>query len=981
MAEIIDPELLKEYVATANNPKYNSNWDIINGKFPEFKSVDKDLLKEYVATANNPKYNSDWNVINSKFPEFQSDLKKKEPASSAVPNLLKPLPQSGEQPKAGFPTSPSEAMKASTQLESTGKQKQKTNLDYLKDINNTYKERIATSQERVNAKRELMQLQPQIEGAYSQLQQLQNVYQDPNVPIDQKKQAFNSYNTLLTQIEPIRSRYDELSSKYNDLVKQDKQQVAKLKDLDNQRKLHLKGEFSISKDFIEKTGRGFIDAAAGVAGIFNTLGLSGDPENPEIRSEVKQQTRENIDKMRAFGESLVTQEAPKEWNNFFKGKMSPRKLLYATSQAVSSTVPTVAAGLFTGGVGTVVAGAGMGFNESKDILKEAGLNDSQAEWASLGLSIPLGLLEEYGAEDVVKIIGSPFIKKKVAAELVKSLAGKKITKELLFNESRKSLGKVIAENAGGILTTGLKESGTEVTQGTLQEIAKQTAQEYTGVNPDDEVPFSEYAKGFVKQRAEEAAGGFLGGTTLYGAGKGIESVLRGFKSEFTPSVYSQVKEFKDPEKFQEFQEDLKNDVDQGLITPEQAQETLQNVQAISEADALIPSAISDNDLRAEAVNLIIEKKKIEKDIEGKDKSLITPLLERIKEIDKRLVGMSKGEIVDESQQEEQDASTSDEEVERPIGETPEAAPAQPQAPSEKVSAATTSNAIYVKDGEQGIIKTEGQSVVFETNDKIIELGNKDEIGDKPLSEFGIEKEEPLNLEIGEDNSVVIDGDRFVNNYSNPAAAINTDADGNVVSVNLETEDGKKRTFRGQRAQEIAYQYKLKEFEQNATEESIARLEQEVTSLEGKNEQAKSKTKERSTAKGGKQQVKPTPKPAEGYKGSLSSKDYDQGYGGETVEAVTGGDYYKNVIAAAKAEGISADQVIKDLARSRALDGLETREDLEAVDRQIKQDLATEAKPAAAPEVEPIDEFIDANYQQIMADLKLKNRLTTSGCGY
>ena len=183
---------------------------------------------------------------------FDKYLKKKEPASSAVTNLLKPLPQSGEQPKAGFPTSPSEAMKVSAQLESTKKQKEKTNLDYLKDINNTYKERIATSQERVNAKRELTQLQPQIEGAYSQLQQLQNAYQDPSVPIDQKKQAFNSYNTLLTQIEPIRSRYDELSSKYNDLVKQDKQQVAKLKDLDNQRQLHLKGEFSIGKDLIEK---------------------------------------------------------------------------------------------------------------------------------------------------------------------------------------------------------------------------------------------------------------------------------------------------------------------------------------------------------------------------------------------------------------------------------------------------------------------------------------------------------------------------------------------------------------------------------------------------------------------------------------------------------------------------------------------------------------------------------------------------------
>lgn len=37
MAELKD--ILEEYVATANNPQYNSNWDIINSKFPELKKL------------------------------------------------------------------------------------------------------------------------------------------------------------------------------------------------------------------------------------------------------------------------------------------------------------------------------------------------------------------------------------------------------------------------------------------------------------------------------------------------------------------------------------------------------------------------------------------------------------------------------------------------------------------------------------------------------------------------------------------------------------------------------------------------------------------------------------------------------------------------------------------------------------------------------------------------------------------------------
>lgn len=66
----MEEELLKEYVATYLNPKYNRNWDVVNSKFPELSGVDKQLLKEYVSTYLNPTYKGDWNVVNSKFPEL-----------------------------------------------------------------------------------------------------------------------------------------------------------------------------------------------------------------------------------------------------------------------------------------------------------------------------------------------------------------------------------------------------------------------------------------------------------------------------------------------------------------------------------------------------------------------------------------------------------------------------------------------------------------------------------------------------------------------------------------------------------------------------------------------------------------------------------------------------------------------------------------------------------------------------------------------
>ena len=65
---------LQEYVATANDPKANGDWDLINSKFPELADFDPVLLREYVKTANDPKANGDYDVINSKFPEFSGDM-------------------------------------------------------------------------------------------------------------------------------------------------------------------------------------------------------------------------------------------------------------------------------------------------------------------------------------------------------------------------------------------------------------------------------------------------------------------------------------------------------------------------------------------------------------------------------------------------------------------------------------------------------------------------------------------------------------------------------------------------------------------------------------------------------------------------------------------------------------------------------------------------------------------------------------------
>jgi len=128
-------------------------------------------------------------------------------------------------------------------------------------------------------------------------------------------------------------------------------------------------------------------------------------------------------------------------------------------------------------------------------------------------------------------------------------------------------------------------------------------------------------------------------------------------------------------------------------------------------------------------------------------------------------------------------------------------------------------AVFVYDGKKGQLTTIGQTVVLETPTEIIDLGNVDELSDSTLDDFGIQKEQELNIQLNKDNSVVVNENTYLNNYSNPDSAISQDKDGNY-SVTLDTENGQKRTFRGQQAEQIVYQMKLKNFEQNGTEQDI-----------------------------------------------------------------------------------------------------------------------------------------------------------------
>jgi hypothetical protein len=118
-------------------------------------------------------------------------------------------------------------------------------------------------------------------------------------------------------------------------------------------------------------------------------------------------------------------------------------------------------------------------------------------------------------------------------------------------------------------------------------------------------------------------------------------------------------------------------------------------------------------------------------------------------------------------------------------------------------------------GQKGMLYQDGQTVVFKVKgaNKEYEIGNIDEVKNSPINNYGIEHETSV-VSTDKEGNIIVRGNSYQNNYSDPLMAINRDKDGNVVSVNLETKDGQKRTFRGNIAEDIAYNIHLKEINKN-----------------------------------------------------------------------------------------------------------------------------------------------------------------------
>ena len=408
--------------------------------------------------------------------------------------------------------------------------------------------------------------------------------------------------------------------------------------------------------------------------------------------------------------------------------------------------------------------------------------------------------------------------------------GTKALNGILSAEVNNLAAKAALNTAGAFIV--------EAETGALQNIMETGINELYNVAKEKEVfkqpkVFTkEWTESLVKDAVMEGLGGMWMGGAVNVARYTAEGVLGKRLSDQEFGIVKQM--LSDGFTAEAMMVDLKNKVINGEISNAEMQKTLSDFNRAAAIVSQMPEGDLSEGQQRGAFDLINERQRLEEQIKGKDPNLVTRKTKRISEINERL------KLISENAVQEQTTSEVPVQPEAAVGE--EVAEGTPQAESEvvteeipeeeiveeevEVPAVTMKEAldnpsgVYVLDGKKGNLTiVDGNILAFETEDQIVDLGAIDEISDSSIEDFGISQEATMDLTLNEDNSITYNGVNYYNNYSNPDAAIDMDKDGNYV-VRLETENGQKRTFRGQQAQEIVYQTRLKNFEQNATEEQI-----------------------------------------------------------------------------------------------------------------------------------------------------------------
>jgi hypothetical protein len=270
-------------------------------------------------------------------------------------------------------------------------------------------------------------------------------------------------------------------------------------------------------------------------------------------------------------------------------------------------------------------------------------------------SLLMGVLENYGLKNVVKgqsfsggvvknILTSSIKKmpKGASREVLQSIMDKEV-KNLIAKGSLKIINGAIAEFETGatqslVLDIGLKSLYNKLSQSgmTEEEVNKLSGGEMFAT-PDSA---GEIASTVLEDGLAEAVGGATIGTfTTVASG-----LMNGNISLYNEEDLDYLKEISQDSNFKKIiVANLKTEMLKGNLTKSEAQERLDSMNELSSVIESIPDGLTKED-QIDAVNMLSEKNRLTREIQGKDPALVTAQTERINEINEELKTISKNAV-------------------------------------------------------------------------------------------------------------------------------------------------------------------------------------------------------------------------------------------------------------------------------------------------------------------------------------------------
>jgi hypothetical protein len=304
-------------------------------------------------------------------------------------------------------------------------------------------------------------------------------------------------------------------------------------------------------------------------------------------------------------------------------------------------------------------------------IEDEMLNDKDFETSTAlersAIAVPyamgMGALENLGVS--VMLSKNPIAKSLITRSIVGAVgkvggdATKEVFENVLSKEIKSNMAKFGIRVVGGTLaeaeTGALQSLALDIGwKGLANKIANaydgKLAQELTdGEYFDTPDSFKEGAMQVLEDAAAEAIGGFVMttiGTSAQGLINGRLSLYDEKDAEFLKSMTT------DPEVKKMFIAKLKTDLLNGKITKSEAESQLQAVNEVSGIFNSTPENITGKNLN-DSVQLIIERKALEKEIEGKDENLVAAQKSRITEINNQLKTISENATKKSTEQQQE----------------------------------------------------------------------------------------------------------------------------------------------------------------------------------------------------------------------------------------------------------------------------------------------------------------------------------------